>query len=166
MLLLFAWDHWHLPSIISLSSKQFSKEQDVRKIPQKRCHNGRNKHTISKFTFTKLNTKILVISLRIKIVLLSHVCHTPLQAMLFVPTRKFFFVSDYGLPPNRRQVMTWTSDDCAHLQMNASLCLTVFSFGGNQCRWAILITTGSPMFQNWPCWIKWKVFLYVPNGNT
>ena len=28
--------------------------------------------------------------------------------------------------------------------------------------WAILITTGSPRFQNWPCWIKWKVFRYVP----
>ena len=26
--------------------------------------------------------------------------------------------------------------------------------------WAILITTGSPMFQNWPCWIKWK-FSYM-----
>ena len=38
----------------------------------------------------------------------------------------------------------------------------------NSCNRAILITTGSPMFQNWPCWIKWKVFLYVPcvHGNN
>ena len=34
--------------------------------------------------------------------------------------------------------------------------------------WAILITTGSPMFQNWTCWIKWKVSLYLPcvHGNN
>ena len=28
------------------------------------------------------------------------------------------------------------------------------------CIWTILITTGSPMFKNWPCVIKWKIFLY------
>ena len=47
--------------------------------------------------------------------------------------------SDNGLSLGRRQAIIWTNAEMG----------------------AILITTCSPMFQNWPCWIKWKVFLYT-----